>query len=97
MVPVAMVKNGYVDGDVKVINHCHITGKYIGFWHEDCNIKVKLNNKIPVIFHDVKNNHSHLIMQELRKFDFQINFIPNRLEKYIIFKVNNKLIFIVCF
>ena len=97
MVPVVMVKNGYVDGDVKVINHCHITGKHIGFWHGDCNIKVKLNHKIPVIFHNVKNDDSHLIMQELRKFDFQINFITNRLEKNIIFKVNNKLIFIVCF
>ena len=31
--------NAYVDGDVKVRNHCHITGKYRGLEHRDCNIK----------------------------------------------------------
>ena len=39
--------NTNVDGDVKVSDHCHITGKYTGFAHEDCNINVKLNLKIP--------------------------------------------------
>ena len=33
-------------------------------------------------------------MQELDKFGFTINVIPNGLEKYISLKVNNKLLFI---
>ena len=33
-------------------------------------------------------------MQELGKFDFEINVIPNGLEKYMSFNVNNMLIFI---
>ena len=31
--------------DVKVRDHCHITGKYRSSGHMDCKIKVKLNHK----------------------------------------------------
>ena len=44
----------YIDGDVKVKGHCHITGKCGGSVHRDCNINVKLNHKIPVVFHSLK-------------------------------------------
>ena len=37
--------NTYVKGDVKVRDHCHITGKYRSPTHRDCNIKAKLNQK----------------------------------------------------
>ena len=33
-------------------------------------------------------------MQELGKFNLEINVIPNRLEKYMSFTINNKLNFI---
>ena len=36
-------------------------------------------------------------MQELNKFGFTINVIPNGLEKYISLNINNKLLFINCF
>ena len=55
--------NDYVDNDVKVRDYCHITGKYKGSAHRDCNINVKLNHKISVVFHNLKNYGSHLIMQ----------------------------------
>ena len=61
--------NDYIDNDVKVRDHCHITGKYRVSLHRDCNINVKLNHKIPVTFHNLKNFDSHLIMQELSKFN----------------------------
>ena len=54
--------NDYIDGDVKVRYHCHVTGKYRGSAHRDCNINVKLNHKTPVIFHNLKNYDSHFIM-----------------------------------
>ena len=47
--------NSYIDDDVKVRDHCHITGKYRGSAHRDSNINVKLNHKIPVVFHSLKN------------------------------------------
>ena len=86
--------NTYVDGDVKVRDHCLITGKYRDSTHRDCNINVKLNHKIPVVFQILKNYDSHSIMQELGKFNLKINVIPNVLEKYMSFSVNNKLNFI---
>ena len=46
------------------------------------------DHKTPIVFQNQKNYDSHLIMQELRKFDFKINVIPNGLEKSMI--INNK-------
>ena len=46
-------ENNYVDDDVIVRDHCHIPGKYRGSAHRDCNIKVTLNHKIPIVFHNL--------------------------------------------
>ena len=89
--------NDYIDNDVKVRDHCHITGKYRGSAHSNCNINVKLNHKIPVVFHNLKSYDSHLIMQELGKFNLKINVLPNGLETYMSFIINNKLSFIDSF
>ena len=86
--------NVYVEGDVKVRDHCHITGKYRGSAHRDCNIKVKFNHKTPIVFQNLKNYDSHLIMQELGKFDLKINIILNGSEKYMSFNISYKLSFI---
>ena len=85
--------NDYVDGDVKVRDHCHITGKHRVSAHRDCNINVKLNQKIRVAFYNLKKYDSYLL-QELGKFNLKINVIPNELEKYMSFSINNKLSFI---
>ena len=61
-------------------DHCHVTGSYRGSAHRDCNINVKLNRKIPIAFRNPKNYGSHFIMQELGKFDFKINVVPNELQ-----------------
>ena len=45
----------YIDNDVKVRDHCHITGKYRGSAHRGCNINVKLNHKMSVVFYNQKN------------------------------------------
>ena len=85
------------DNDNKVRDHCHITGKYRGSARRDCNINVELNHQIPVVFHNLKNYDSDLTMQELGIFNLKINVIPNGLEKYMSFSINNKLIFIDSF
>ena len=73
----------------KVRDHCHITGKHRGSAHRDCNNNLKLNHKIPMVFHNLKNYDSHLIVQELGKFNLKVSVIPNGLEKYINFTTNN--------
>ena len=55
--------NNYIDDDIKVRDHCHVTGKNRGSAHRDFNIKVKLNHK----FHNLKKYGSHLIIQEPAK------------------------------
>ena len=35
--------NTYIDGDIKVRDDCHITGKYRESAHRDCNTNVKLS------------------------------------------------------
>ena len=52
-----------------------------------------LNHKIPIVFHNLKNYDSHLIMKKLGKFNLKISVIPNGLEKYMSFSSNNKLSF----
>ena len=34
--------NGYIDADITVRDHCHITGSNRGSVHRDCNISIKL-------------------------------------------------------
>ena len=71
----------YVDIDVKVRDHYHITGKYSGSAHINCNVNVKLNPKILVLSHNLKRYDSHLVMQELGKFNLKMNVISNGLKK----------------
>ena len=89
--------NSYIDNDVKVKDHCDFTEKYRVSAHTDCNINVELSHKIPVIFHNLKNYDSHLIMQELGKFNLKINVTSNGFENYMSFSINNKFSYIDSF
>ena len=80
--------------DEKVRDHCHITGKYRGSAHWDCNINFQLTKKIPVIFHNLKGYDSHLIFSELHKFNLKVDVIPNGLEKHMAFFLGRDLVFI---
>ena len=101
----------YTEKDIKVRDHCHITGKYRGSAHQDCNINFKLNEKIPVIFHNLRGYDSHFIMRQIgeiankhtyinengKKRQMNINVIPNNMEKYMAFMLGNNLTFIDSF
>ena len=43
----------YVEGDIQVRDHSA---------HRDCNINVKSNHKISIVFHNLKNDDSHHIL-----------------------------------
>ena len=72
-------------GDNKVRDHFHITGKYRCAAHWSCNINLKVSEKLVVIFHNLRGYDSHLIFNELSKFDCSVSVIPNGLEKYMSF------------
>ena len=66
----------------KVRDHCHITGKYRGAAHSQCNLKLKIPKKLPIIFHNLEGYDGHLIFRELNKFkDIDIQVIPKSSEK----------------
>ena len=84
-----------IDNDEeKVRDHCHVTGKFRGAAHWNCNINFQLTKKVPAIFHNLRGYDSHLIFNELDKFDVKIKVIPNGLEKYMAFFLNKNLVFI---
>ena len=35
-------------------DHCHITGKYRDAAHSQCNVKLKIPKKLPIIFNNLK-------------------------------------------
>ena len=60
--------NKYTDKDVRVRDHCHITGKFRGSAHQECNLKLRIKPediKIPVIFQNLRGYDSHFIMQQI--------------------------------
>ena len=103
----------YAEKDIRVRDHCHITGKYRGSAHQECNLKLRINPeeiKIPVIFHNLRGYDSHFIMQEIgaivknntytkngKEIKMDINAIPNNMEKYMAFMLGNHLTFIDSF
>ena len=75
-----------IDNDEeKVRDHCHVTGKFRGAAHKSCNLNFQLTKKVPVIFHNLIGYDSHLIFNELTKFDVKTKIIPNGLENYMAF------------
>ena len=60
--------NKYTDKDVCIRDYCHITGKFRGSAHQECNLKLRIKPediKIPVIFHNLRGYDSHFIMQQI--------------------------------
>ena len=49
------------------------------------NLNLQLTKNIPAIFHNLRGYSSHLIFNELDKFDVKINGTPNGWEKYMTF------------
>ena len=58
----------YTDKDVRVRDHCHVTEKFRGSAHQECNLKLRIKPediKIPVIFRNLRGYDSHFIMQQI--------------------------------
>ena len=72
-------------GEDKVLDHCHLTGKYRGAAHEDCNLNFKIPKFIPIIFHNLSVYDSHLFIKNLGKTKGEITPIAQNEERYISF------------
>ena len=70
----------YADKDV----HCHITGKFRGSAHQECNLKLRIKPddiKIPIIFHNLRGYYSHFIMQKIGEIAKKHAYTNKRGEK----------------
>ena len=73
----------------KARDHCHVTGKYRGAAHNDCNLNARLRRFIPVIMHNGRNYDWHFIIKGLTKVinekykELRISIIPLNYEKFI--------------
>ena len=79
----------------KVRDHCHRAGLYRGAAHNNCNLKYRIPDHIPIVFHNLSGYDAHLFIKELgRRFNKNdIGVIAENKEKYIRFnvKMNVKL------
>ena len=83
----------YTEKDIRVRDHCHITGIYRGSAHQERNLKLKINPeniKIPVIFHNLRGYDSHFIMQQIGKIAEKIKRI------YFAYQIIWKNIWLLC-
>ena len=74
----------YTAKDLRVRDHCHITGEFRGSAHQDCNLKLRIipdNIKIPVIFHNLRGYDSHFIMQQIGKIAKEHTYTNKKGEK----------------
>ena len=78
----------------KVRDHCHVTGKFRGAAHNECNINIRLPRKLPIIFHNLQGYDGHIIFKELNNFNEVIAVIPKSIINYMSIIVNRHIAFI---
>jgi len=79
----------FSDIKFKCHDHCHLTGKFRGAAHMECNLQLKFKKRIPVILHNFKSYDSHLIIHGFNKFGDKFRVIPNNSKNYLSVSVDN--------
>ena len=78
----------------KVRDHCHVTGKFRGAAHNNCNLKLKIPRKLPIFFHNLQGYDGHIIFKEPNNFDVDISVIPKGIDKHMSIIGNRHITFI---
>jgi len=79
----------FAEDDTRVRDHCHLTGRYRGPAHSNCNLNYKESFCIPIFFHNLSGYDSHFIIEEIATaFEGRIDLLPITKEKYISFTKN---------
>ncbi|KYN27900.1 hypothetical protein ALC57_02694 [Trachymyrmex cornetzi] len=81
----------FAPDDNRVRDHCHLTGRYRGPAHSNCNLNYKNSYFIPIVFHNLSGYDSHFIIKEIATaYEGSIELLPITKEKYISFTKNVK-------
>ena len=75
--------NGEAKG-LKIRDHDHITDRFIGAAHRQCNLERPVSFKIRVFFHNFRGYDAHLIVHEFEKRpEREIKVILQNMDKYL--------------
>uniref|UniRef100_UPI003D0B846D hypothetical protein n=1 Tax=Sulfurimonas sp. TaxID=2022749 RepID=UPI003D0B846D len=75
-------------GNDRVRDHDHLTGKYRGASHSNCNLQAWKCNFVPIFFHNLSGYDAHLFIKELSKIiDLPIKVLAKSSEEYISIQV----------
>nr|XP_024218076.1 uncharacterized protein LOC106687159 [Halyomorpha halys] len=80
-----MCQNAFTENNIKVRDHCHLTGTYLGPSCNNCNLRRVNPSFIPVMMYNLSNYDAHFIVKELGNVSGRVEVIPNSEEKYISF------------
>jgi hypothetical protein len=72
-------------GEDRVKDHNHYNGLYRGASHNECNLKAKKPNFVPILFHNLSRYDGHFIIKELK--NQKVTILPKTAEDYISFNV----------
>jgi hypothetical protein len=73
----------YKKNDIRVRDHCHVSGNYRGSAHQACNLNFSYDNILPVFFHNLKNYDSHILLHGFKKYKKKLTVVPNNTEKFL--------------
>ena len=68
-----------------VVDHCHVTNKFLGWAHQDSNLARRTPNFTPVIAHNLSNYDMHAIVKALHNANMknQFSVVPSTDKNYI--------------
>jgi hypothetical protein len=80
----------------RVLDHDHLTGKFLGVAHNGCNLKRREDFSIACFAHNLSGYDSHLLVRDLNKHPSVTDLRPVALnfEKFKCFTVNRRLKFL---
>ncbi|XP_070166522.1 uncharacterized protein [Polyergus mexicanus] len=75
--------------DARVRDHCHLTGRYRGPAHSNCNLNYKETYVMPIFFHNLSGYDAHFIIKDVANaFPGSIELLTLTKEMYISFTKN---------
>ena len=71
-------------GDIRVKDHDHMTGEYLGPAHQWCNINRKISTHLPIVIHNFKSYDCHLFIEALcvRLSSNKVSVIGKTMDQY---------------